>query len=455
MTSTLEALKDTGILQPRSAAARLRRRMTVLSTAGVGTALLVLAAFAELRDSAPYLNGGTPQAPGGLAPIVAQPQNRVGTAVAVTLLTIPVIAIVVQALQVGRLERDRTYSRLSLAGATPQELRHLAARDTATAFACGGWYAGPTYLVLWILLGALLPAGSRLLPAPDTRLVATWLFLVVLMAAAGAAVGGRRRHHVDPLGGVASPRRRVHPLWAAVSGPAALYLLVHVPDYRLVGIELLPVAIVVETILILFTAATLVTAWVGRARRNPLRSDQAVEVLAAAQRRGHPAGAGWVAAVLFVCGLALHLGLAQLVYFLSTRDKSSNLMFYVGPTLLAMAAVLVAAGVALATLALAMTDHLLTARRAVASTAAVGIEPRRLVAVQARVLSAVSVPAIVSGYLAPALIYVFFDPSPTLILILITAPLLGTTIKNSCHLVAQRFDARLTAATALTHLRTP
>jgi hypothetical protein len=456
----VEPLGSAGLLRSHSAAAVLRRRLIVASCAAVGVTVLILVAFAQLADPV-----GDPstfafdehQSVHGLAPIIAQPQNRVGTSIAVALLSIPLVAIVVQALHVGQLARDRLQSRLSLAGATPHEVRRHSATETAIAFACGGLISGPVYLLLWLALGIVPPAGSRLIPTPDLPQALAWLVLILLMAACGAAVGAksRRGHAVGPLGTTVTSPPRVHPLWGATAGCAALLILVEFPDFPFgLGDDFLPVAIIVETLLVLFALATLVTAFVSRAKPNPRRADQAVEVLAAAQRRGHPGGAGWVAAVTFVCGVSLHIEGTYLVYFLTATDLTVGVMFYAGPTLLAIAAVLLAVCVGLATLGLAITDHLLTARRAVASTAALGIEPARLVAVQARVLAAVTVPAVLIGYLAPCLVYIVIGPSPTLVLILITAPLLGGAVNGLCHLMANLFAKRIHAATDPTHLRT-
>jgi hypothetical protein len=115
--------------------------MMIGASAAIGTSLLILAAFAELRDTGPTRsNHGTREPTGRLAPLVAQPQNRIETAVAVVLLTIPLIALIVQAMHVGQLARDRARSALSLAGATPQDLRRLGAWETGTAFA---WVLSP------------------------------------------------------------------------------------------------------------------------------------------------------------------------------------------------------------------------------------------------------------------------------------------------------------------------
>jgi hypothetical protein len=130
-------------------------------------------------------------------------------------------------------------------------------------------------------------------------------------------------------------------------------------------------------------------------------------------------------------------------------------MFYAGPTFLAMALGGVAVAVAIVALAIRMADHLTTARRAVAATAALGVEPDRLIAVQARVLAATAVPATLVGFLAPTVTAVATGPSPTLAVVLVTAPLLWLGLRVTCHLVARLLGTRIRAACAVEHLRTP
>jgi hypothetical protein len=447
------------LARPRTTSSRLRQRMLVGSSAAIGTSLLVLAAFAELRDTVPKpSNYGIREPTGGLAVIVAQPQNRIGMAVAVVLLTIPLIALIVQAMQVGQVARDRARSALSLAGATPQELRRIDAWETGTAFAWGGALAGPAYLILWLLLGVLPTPGSRLLPVVDWRLLFTWLGVAAALTGAGAAAA-RLRHRRDPvssLGVSRSAPRASHWLSGVIAACAALYLPFHSDGLETAMGDFYPFLIVVEVVLVVSAAAAFITWCTSRTRPNRFRADQAVELLAAAQRRGYPGGAGWVGAVLFVCGLAFHVEVAFLVSVARDSDGlAGDVMFYAGPTFVIIAVGGVAVAVAVAALAIRMADHLTTARRAVAATSALGVEPSRLVAVQGRVLAATAIPATLIGYLTPTVAVVVTGPTPRLAAVLLTAPLLWLGLAASCHLIAHLLSTRISAVSAVEHLRTP
>jgi hypothetical protein len=417
--------------------------------------MLILAAYAELRDTVPDPSDYRVRMPtGGFAPIVAEPQNRVGTATAVVLLTIPLIALIVQAMHVGQLARDRTRSMLSLAGATPHDLRRVDAWETATAFAWGGALAGPGYLVLWLLLGELPSPGSRLIPAVGGELVLSWLGVVTALTGMGV-VAGRIKRPASPLGASRPTPRSNHWLRGTIAAGGAICLPAYGGNLDTITGDFFPFVIVVEVLLVLAAAAAFIAWFTSRTTPSRFRADQAVELLAAAQRRGYPGAAGWVGAVLFVCGLAFYVEVAFLVSLARGTDTvAADVMFYAGPTFVAIAAGAGAVAVAVAALAIRMADHLTTAHRAVAATAALGVEPDRLVAVQGRVLAATAVPATLIGYLTPAVAVVASGPSPTLAVALLTAPLLWVAIRATCHLVARLQSARISEASAVDHLRT-
>jgi hypothetical protein len=430
--------------------------MTIGASAAIGTSLLILAAFAELRDTVPDpSNYGIRVPTGGFAPIVAQPQNRVGTATAVVLLTIPLIALIVQAMHVGQLARDQARAMLSLGGATPQEMRRVAIWETATAFAWGGALAGPGYLVLWLLLGVLPAPGSRLIPAVDGELVLSWLGVTAALIGMGA-LSGRFQRQVSPLGVSRPSSRSRHWLRGIIAAGAAICLPLYGGDVEMITGDFFPFVIVVEVLLVVTAAASFITWFTSRTTPSRLRADRAVELLAAAQRRGYPGGAGWVGAVLFVCGLAFYVEVAFLMSLATDSDTlAGDVMFYAGPTFVAMAAGGLAVAVAVGALAIRMADHLMTAHRAVAATAALGVEPGRLLAVQSRVLAATAVPATLVGYLTPAVAVVDGGPSPTLAVVLLTAPLLWVGLEATCYLVARLLSPRILEASTVAHVRTP
>jgi hypothetical protein len=447
------------LAQPRTASARMRRRMTIGAAGAIGTLLLLLIAFAELRDTVTDpSNYGQREPVGGFAPIVAQPENRVGTAVAVVLLTLPLITLIMQALHVGQLAQDRNRSALSLAGATPQELRRASCWETATAFACGAVLSGPAYVTSWVLLGVLPAPGSRLIPGVDWRLAVSWLGVVAALSGAGAVVGviEHRNRPADALGTVRPPAPSAHLILGIIAGCGALYLPRRIDELETLMGDYLPFVLVVEIVLLVTAIAALVTWCTSRVRPSKYRADQAVEMLAAAQRRGYPGGAGWVGAVLFVCGLAFFCEVTFLWSVMFDSDTlAGDVMFYAGPTFVAMGAGGGATVVAIAALAIRTADHLMTTRRAVAATAALGVEPKRLLAVQRRVLASTAVPATLAGYLTPTLAIVILGPTPTLVAALLIAPILPLGIGRACRLVAALLAPRITASSSVEHLRTP
>ncbi len=486
-----EVLRE--LSRSRTPVDRLRARATALSAGGMGVALLAAASIAGLRATEPtgvtayYDDGAGGQvvdvqyrAGGGLAPFLAEDGLRPGTVVAAVLLVLPFTALALQALRVGSIALDRQAAQLSLAGATPGDLRRVRVRRGALAFGAGGLLAGPAHLLLWLLLGRAPRPGWRLLPDPQAWLPLVWIAVAAGLAVVGAVLAvrpGSRR--VDPLARGAVPDAPPGRPTAWLSGLAAVAVLAAVLRTDLRGA--VPAAGFLVVVLLLVVCAHAVVARRAAAARTPRpgggerlprsRSvrplagagarDAAVHVLAAAQRRANPRACGAVAAVLFVCGLSFGIETA-LVTGLLVDDDSPGVGFYAGGAGLAAVVGLVAATVALLALALTLTDHLLTARRSVAATAALGTDLRRLRAVQDRALTATAVPATVVGTLLAGLPYALLDVGLAprqlpvqLGAVLGAAVLAGVLVAGACRLVSVALTGRLRTAAALDHLRTP
>ncbi len=129
----------------------------------------------------------------GLARYVTEGGLRIGVVTGALLLVVPVLALTVQALRMGSVARDRRMAALRLAGATPNEVRAVAAAEAARAAALGGLFAGPAYVVLWFVAGVLPPLGWRLVEPPDALDAAAWIALVPVLAAAGGVAAGALR----------------------------------------------------------------------------------------------------------------------------------------------------------------------------------------------------------------------------------------------------------------------
>jgi hypothetical protein len=473
------------LAQQRSPADRLRARATTAAAAGIGVVLLLAVTISGIPDAADPDSYQPHAAQPGLAPFLAQSGLRPGSVVAALLLVLPFAALTVQALRVGSLALQRQAGLLALAGATPADLRRVRVARTRAAFLRGGLLAAPAYAVLWLLLGVALPSGTRLLPSPQWWLPLAWVGVLALLVATGRLLGLRTpRAGQDDDGTVSAALSRQDLVaggppqlrWAVASGGAAV--LVAVGGSRVVGGTPLPAFLALLCLVVLLAgvcAALLVARSAAgspparrrqrvRAARRAGRGDAAVAVLAGAQRRANPVAAGTVGGVLFVCGLSFGVEASLSAGLLTPADDylPSDLAFYLGGAALAAAVAVVGICVALLALGLALSDHLLATRRSVAATAALGLEPRRLLAVQRRSLTGSAVPAVVAGTLVSGLLYSAGVSSRYLLLpwvpyvvVVVAAAAAGLLVALACRLVVALLAGRVRAASALEHLRTP
>lgn len=486
------------ISRPRTPVDRLRARMTTLAATGMGVALLMATSIAAFRSTQPP--GAIPGQTGaegqrlvqpmaldwGLAPFLVEEDLRSGVVLAAILMIVPFAALALQALRVGGLTLDRQAALLALAGATPDDLRRLRVIRGGTAFGLGGLLAGPVYLVGWVLLGVALPQGWRLLPVPQAWLPLAWLAAAGLLTLAGAVLGARSKtRHADPLTQRQAADLPPPRLVAWLSGLGALAVLLFAIRARSATDSSMATAAVLllEALLLLVCVRTVVarrathndldttrgtssrpgtgSSWSRRLVGSRGSQNSAVRVLAAAQRRSNPRAAGAVGGVLFVCGLSFGVETA-LIASVVGQSSGADTAFYVGGALLAAAVGVTGAFVALLALALSLTDHLLSARRSVASTVALGTERRTLLAVQASALSATALPATAVGILLAGLLYALLATTRSLPTLAITvgsiaavALLSGMLVGLACRLIAQLLAGRLKAACSLDNLRTP
>ena len=400
------------LARPRSTADR-RRFLLIAGSMAVASALL-LAALHILRlptDIDPRLGGiGEPLLPysvegRGLARYLTENDLRPGVVIAALLLTVPVLAFTVQALRVGSVARDRRMASLRLAGATPRDVRTVAAADAGGAALAGGLLGGPAYLLLWLLAGVLPPAGTRMLDTPDALDLATWAVLVPIAGIAGALAAAviHGRAVVEPLG----VRRRDRPpapgraSLAVLIGGVALVLAGLASPSSLTQHSAVELGVSVLTMIGLLLAAfaggpRLVLASAGRLGRQ-----RGAEALLAGRRlRADPNSAGRVAGVLVVCGVALGMeGILLAEQVLVPMGFGGDDGFYLTGYGMAALVVVVAAAVALLTLLVGAADGLLDARRPLAALAALGVDEQMLARVLARQLSAIAIPPVVLGAL--------------------------------------------------------
>lgn len=325
----------------------------------------------------------------GMASFVYESGLRVGVITAALLLSVPLLALALQALRMGSVARDRRLAALRLAGLTPQELRVVSGIEAGRAAAVGAALAGPVYLVLYLLAGALPPIGARVVAPPDAGDAVTWLLLIpALGALAGAAGAIVAEHRPDPKPGTAS---RAGLLLGGAG--VALSLIV----YAVTAAQPLLFTAIAGLVVFAFACGP----WLVLGAAHTLERRPGAESLLAARRlRADPRTTGRVASVLLICGVALSV--EALLVYQAVADREvyvADELFFIAGYSAAAAAMLLGAAVAIVTLLLGTADSLLAARRPLAALTAFGVDERTLLRVLARQLLATAVSAITLGAL--------------------------------------------------------
>ncbi|MFE0822982.1 ABC transporter permease [Streptomyces sp. NPDC058847] len=309
--------------------------------------------------------------------LVNGPGTRSGVIAGLLLLLVPVLAFLGQCTRIGAVHRDRRLAGLRLAGATPWQVRRIAALETGLACLVGSAVATvfSTLLLLRLWTGptALTWAGFALVAAG----------VPVLGAVAGALA--LRRVVTSPLGWV----RRVRP--GTGRGPGALFLgglllLVAVAPLAMTGGHGAANRVHWQTPLTVFSLVVALGAgavWLAGAaarltgRLLAARARTAAALLAAERLRDDPwAPARTHAAVLVVtvAGTAfLCVRHAMLTELRSREHLGADLAYYTTGLDLTGAAVLVALAITLSGLAVGTAESLTTRRRALAAQVAAGV----------------------------------------------------------------------------------
>lgn len=381
-------------------------RMLLLAgcTAVVSALLLVVIALLRLP----------PQPEEVLFSLVEDPGTRGGTAFASTLLTVPPLLLLYQAVRLGTAARERRLAGLRLAGATPAEVRRLGAFEVGVPALLGSLSGVGLYGVLRVFLGGrsyLEPVGP--LGIPPVRLVPTtvaptlWqVFLVVVgVAALGVVVGLRasRRVVVSPLG---VSRRQLPPPprpWGLVLIAAAAALAPFAASWER-DTQLIGIAIVGLAVIGIVTLAPWAAYRVGRYAEA--RAGSPAMLLAARRLVTEPRPVGRAAAavgaIAMVSGGAAGIG-ADLV---GSPDLDP---FYLVSLALVGLALLAALLVVTGTLAVHSVESLLDRKRSIAALGALGAPAVELERAQRFEAALVAVPM--------ALVGVLLGSSPMLFLV--------------------------------------
>lgn len=378
--------------------------------------------------------------PPPLAPFVAQPGLRFGVVLGGLLVVVLVLVFALQVLRLGSSARRRRLSALRLAGATPAEIRRVAALRAARAGVIGGLLAGPGYLLLWLLLGILPPSGYRLLPAPIISDLGVWALVVLLMTVAVAGSGAMTGHRPRCRPALAS-RLVAGALWVGLLAAAAVLSVFSAGAAAWIVMLGLLVALGVPA-----------TRFVARRMAG---TGRLVELLAASRLRAAPRTAGLLTGTLALGGFAIGAQ-AGVVGDTIQRDDAA---FYVAGVGLAATATFSAIAVTLLALLVGAADRILDERRAQAALCALGADPSIHRRVLRRQLTAASAPAAAAGAVTSGLFLgslgVILNGVPTMTAGVLAAPLAAAVVWGLAWAAVQMLSPLLSGASDPENLRAP
>ncbi|MEU6037003.1 FtsX-like permease family protein [Actinomadura sp. NPDC047616] len=358
-------LFDVAAMLARGTSRAERRRRRLLTCCAALATFFLLGAVNLL-----LIRGTTYTAWAGL---VSEAGLRPGTALALALLVVPVLALLHQSGRVAQATQERRLAALRLAGATPRDVRRLAAVEAARIGTAGAVIGGIAYVCAQ--RAAMAALGVR-----DTGryAIAPWVVpvVLVLVVAAAAAVSLLVSRHVvtSPLR-VARRGARPHPARATmIPLPIGMLLMV-------VGALTNSIDKVGAPLFVLGAVATLLGVVVGAsrlvlegARLAGRRARRPETLLAARALEADPRAAGRTMAVV---GLVVVFGTGagaiewDVIYNASSTGEPIERFWLVsfGLTYLAL---LFALLVAVTALVVHRAESLLESGRSMAALAAVG-----------------------------------------------------------------------------------
>lgn len=314
------------------------------------------------------------------AGLLDQPGTRAGVIVSLLLLLIPVLGFVGQCARIGAVHRDRRLAGLRLAGATPWQVRRIAALETGLACLLGSALATaaavPVLLGVWTRPNAFAWAGIAVVAAG----------VPVLGATAGAVA--LRRVVASPLGSVRRVRRYGRPgRWFLLTG--ALFAAVAVVAIARTASGPRPGGLdgpvfVLGAVVVTGTAAVWLVGATARltGRLLAARTDDPAVLIAAERLADDPwAAARTHAAVLLVTVVGTgFVGVRQAMLEVLRGDKhlAEDMDYYTTGLDLTAAALGTALLIVLFALAVGTAESLATRRRGLAAQVAAGVPQRVL-----------------------------------------------------------------------------
>ncbi|MFC9948826.1 FtsX-like permease family protein [Streptomyces pratensis] len=327
--------------------------------------------------------------------LLNHPGERGGVVFTLVLLLVPVLGFLGQCARIGAVHRHRRMAGLRLAGATPGQVRRIAAVESGFACLAGSTAGFAAFVVLLTVPDHTPPPGAW------AGFVA--VVLAIPVVAALVSVFALRHVVASPLGHVRRTRpgqgRRAASASLLAVGLMAAAGLLHLSP---AGRSVKPFALLVLGLVLLTGAGSV---WVAGAfaafmgRRLTLRA-KSPAVLVAASRLAHDPyeAARSHAALLLVTVVGVGFVGVREVLLADLGEgghQPENLSFYTTGIALAGSAVLIAVAISLCGLAVGTAESLATRRRGLAAQAAAGV-PHRVLAVAALLETALP--------LAPALL---------------------------------------------------
>ncbi|MEV7342880.1 FtsX-like permease family protein [Streptomyces sp. NPDC093544] len=312
--------------------------------------------------------------------LLDQPGERSGVVLTLLLLLVPVLGFLGQCARIGAVHRDRRLAALRLAGATPRQVRRIAALETGLACLVGSAVATVVSILsllrLWGSPTALAWAGIALV-ALGTPVLGSLVGVLALRRVVASPLGWVRR--VRPRSGRGPGAGfLIGVLFVLATGAVGLVnLYVDMPNASFNSVPLGVFGVILAT----GTGAVWLSGAAARrtGRLLAARTGNPATLIAAERLRDDPwAAARTHAAVLLVTvvGTAF-IGIRQvLLDELNGRDPDSlgaDLSFYTTGVDLTGAAILVALAITLSGLAVGTAESLATRRRGLAAQAAAGV----------------------------------------------------------------------------------
>ncbi|WP_350280402.1 FtsX-like permease family protein [Kribbella sp. HUAS MG21] len=351
---------------------------------------------------------------------VAESGLRSGLIAILLILAVLTGGLAVQALRLGTAARERRLAALRLAGASSKQLRQLTVTDAALAGLAGGLLAGPTYLLLSLLFGAL-PRMARILPGAELWDAALWVPVVAMMTAAGAVIGSLL-HRNGPVSREqqSTAQRRT----GIIAGPVLIALGLLTTQY---------LGYVGSTILLAGLALfflSMSTLWIGGVGRRLQRSADPANLLTGVRLVTDSRPSSRICMLLGCCGFLVGTMASGIASVLKEENTAAPPTFYTTGFGLAIVGLVLVVLTALAALIVGVADQLVDQRRQLASLTALGVDLPFLRRVIRRQLTAVAAPALAVGLLFGTVIGVNrtaggavepFDPGTLLLAAVLTA----------------------------------